>query len=885
MKILVLFSGTGSIEKPFEDEEIHEIRGVDLDNTFKPYYNVDILEWKYKKELKKWRPDYVHSSPVCKHFSKLKQINESSRDLEEGFSLVDKTLEIIDYCITLNKNVKWTIENPKNRFMRKKLFMLQMITTSYCMYGFPYQKDTDFWFGGFNLILKPKCRGGKNKDCESRKKYGCHQVRLGLSHNKDVGTYKRTNSNQIGDVEYFKGLREQDESLKKYSDTYFRYRIPYGLCYDIMMCVTSETPNKPFKSFFGRTGGKHFSKKSILPMIKNLHYSTYLEPFVGAGSIFLGRDRKCRTEVINDKDILCINLWRGMKHCGDDLINYQSYFEDKSKFKWFLLKEKQNRRIKKQKEHNDIEDLKEDLIVNKFSFMKKGDKPSDENVINNCYEIKNGVSRALKNDVKIETLKEDLFLVKKCRFSDTTQNLPNQKCCLKNSSLQLTANHNEVKIEILKEDLFICKNSRMANNNNHDCNNGVLNVCACIKDDKTNRRVSQEVKIENNEPNYLLGVGGCNMEFIEDLKEDLFITKNSFLQNNKTPNDRLVQNKASMYYDSDGVSRHTREEVRIENLKEDLFITKLSVLQQNNNPNNGYVTYNKCVHSNTTYQFDNKIEDLKEDLFINKNSRMADNEHIYRKMVTPQQCLCIKDNKPTSKDQELRIEDLKEDLFICKNSRMSNNWELHKLINKNVSRHTDNSKNEDCKVVPVENEEKPDDEIIVSIEKTDEGLKLIKQKFYVRNKKHSGDETKWRLHNPNMCGWSYLLKSGHIIKERLKDTIILNKDFIEVVEEYNNEDQLTYMDAPWSLTGDGKRGDRCYNDFAELEDVHRVACSVKGYCMLSYNNHPTITELFKDWNIMEVGTQYTQKKAGDRKVKDLLIMNWTEVDGVITKLF
>ena len=125
---------------------------------------------------------------------------------------------------------------------------------------------------------------------------------------------------------------------------------------------------KPIKAFFGRTGGKHFSKKDILPFIKDLEYGTYIEAFVGAGSIFLGRDKKVKTEIINDYDILVYNLWDGMKSCGNQLKDYKSYFMDKSVFKWYLLKEKQNRRIKKQLKQKNIENLKEDLYITKQSF-------------------------------------------------------------------------------------------------------------------------------------------------------------------------------------------------------------------------------------------------------------------------------------------------------------------------------------------------------------------------------------------------------------------------------------------------------------------------------------------------------------------------------------
>ena len=75
--------------------------------------------------------------------------------------------------------------------------------------------------------------------CEDKLKYNTHSVRIGLTHLKDTGTYKRTNKNQIGDVLYFKQLRNENQELKKMTDTYFRYRIPEKLCEDIRDCVLS----------------------------------------------------------------------------------------------------------------------------------------------------------------------------------------------------------------------------------------------------------------------------------------------------------------------------------------------------------------------------------------------------------------------------------------------------------------------------------------------------------------------------------------------------------------------------------------------------------------------------------------------------------------------
>lgn len=223
MNILVLFSGTGSIEKVFDKQ--HDIRGLDLDNHFKPYYNVDILTWKYQNILKEWIPDYIHASPVCKEFSSLK--SNKDRDLDLGLNLLNKCLEIIEFVKTINNKLKYTIENPKG-LMRKQECMKKynLISTSYCMYGYPYMKPTDFWYGGFELELRKPCRRTKDQKnwCWSMKENnGKHKVIIG--YNED---------GRMVDWKYFTILRKTDEYKNKvYSDTYFRYRIPHKLCEDI----------------------------------------------------------------------------------------------------------------------------------------------------------------------------------------------------------------------------------------------------------------------------------------------------------------------------------------------------------------------------------------------------------------------------------------------------------------------------------------------------------------------------------------------------------------------------------------------------------------------------------------------------------------------------
>ena len=226
-KALILFSGTRSFEKVFKTEYNWEARGVDIDNHFNPYYNVDILKWDYKSALQHWIPDFIHASPVCKHFTKMKNdTNRNTNELELGIALVKKSLEIINYVLKINPYLQFTIENPVGH-MRKLEIMkpYKRITTSYCMYGYHYKKATDIWCN-FDLRLRPCC----TKKCLCRgatKNGGRHKVIVG---------YKPKHDDQMIDWKYFSTLRRKF-NIVGYTDTYFRYRIPLRLIDDIFIYV------------------------------------------------------------------------------------------------------------------------------------------------------------------------------------------------------------------------------------------------------------------------------------------------------------------------------------------------------------------------------------------------------------------------------------------------------------------------------------------------------------------------------------------------------------------------------------------------------------------------------------------------------------------------
>ena len=237
MKLLVLFSGTGSVERTYNNYN-YECRGVDIINKYKPYYNVDILKWDYKKDLKDWIPDVIHSSPVCKEYSRLKQ--DKNRDLKLGNSLFDKSIEIINFCLSLNKNLIYTIENPKNKFFLNKiketLINPYIHITSYCKYGFKYKKDT-YIISNIKLYIKHHCCSKSR--CRMFKEDKCHNVRIGVS--RKSKTHFLTNDKQIPDSEYYMYIRDNimlnEERSIIYNNQSLRYRIPQLLIEDIIWSI------------------------------------------------------------------------------------------------------------------------------------------------------------------------------------------------------------------------------------------------------------------------------------------------------------------------------------------------------------------------------------------------------------------------------------------------------------------------------------------------------------------------------------------------------------------------------------------------------------------------------------------------------------------------
>ena len=217
MKVLELFSGTGSVGKVCKKLG-WEVISLDKVKSNNPDICTDILDW--NNPYKEGDFDIIWSSPPCHSFSQLRKcwIGRKTKyfgdkiitramideDIEKsGLPILYTTMNLI---AELNPKY-WFIENPYTSDM-KKYIDIQPYTVDYCMYSnWGYKKKTNIWSNleGFTPLL---C----NKKCGNMINDKFHKVNLG---NQD-----RAGGGQV------MGTTTKD-----------RYRIPEKLIFDLFKLV------------------------------------------------------------------------------------------------------------------------------------------------------------------------------------------------------------------------------------------------------------------------------------------------------------------------------------------------------------------------------------------------------------------------------------------------------------------------------------------------------------------------------------------------------------------------------------------------------------------------------------------------------------------------
>jgi DNA adenine methylase len=113
--------------------------------------------------------------------------------------------------------------------------------------------------------------------------------------------------------------------------------------------------------------------------------------------------------------------------------------------------------------------------------------------------------------------------------------------------------------------------------------------------------------------------------------------------------------------------------------------------------------------------------------------------------------------------------------------------------------------------------------------------------------------------------------------QRLKGVTIENLSFEELINNYDKEDVMFYCDPPYL---EAESYYKNINPFGIKEHklLAKILSNIKGKFLLSYNDHPIIKELYKDFNIINSKEiEYTLGRDAhgkSKKVSEIFICNY-----------
>ena len=231
MRALVLFCGTGSIDRAFQRKG-WEVVSVDWEPKFAPTHVADIMKWNYQ-QYPKDHFDFVWGSPCCTHFS-IARTTGGPRDLEGACALVAKTLEIMRYF-----GCAWALENPATGLLKHQPIVqgLPFTDVTYCKYDeYPYRKRTRLWHSeafGEVFVPRPVC-------CKASP---CAFFAASRSHPKSA---QRGADHAKGG-----GRRSNDDCTQTQL-----YSIPPSLC-DTVVCAAEILANRQRHAAQDRAAARH----------------------------------------------------------------------------------------------------------------------------------------------------------------------------------------------------------------------------------------------------------------------------------------------------------------------------------------------------------------------------------------------------------------------------------------------------------------------------------------------------------------------------------------------------------------------------------------------------------------------------------------------------
>ena len=102
--------------------------------------------------------------------------------------------------------------------------------------------------------------------------------------------------------------------------------------------------------------------------------------------------------------------------------------------------------------------------------------------------------------------------------------------------------------------------------------------------------------------------------------------------------------------------------------------------------------------------------------------------------------------------------------------------------------------------------------------------------------------------------------------ERLKNTKIFNSDYKTIIKKYDSPNSLIYLDPPYE-----ESSEKHYkHNIIDYEELKNILSKIKGKFILSINKSDRIKDLFKNFNISEIKTEYSNPITGSKDKKTVI---------------